>query len=570
MSGTVEYRIQAYEMLFDLYILQMDIYCEGCIRKGCIRKELRMGTYLNPGNKGFQAITNDIYVDKTGLIDYVNHTLYTPRRLTCISRPRRFGKSFAAKMICAYYDRSCDSHSLFDGLAVSKSKLYETHLNQYDVIYLDVTRFISLASDIKMVVQDIQDAVIRELRQAYPEYVREEEQNLAEALVCISHAIQNEFIIIIDEWDALFREAKNDDLLQKEYIQLLRGLFKGGPATDESIAAAYMTGILPIKKYGTESALTDFQEFTMTDPDELAPYVGFTESEVRELCKQYHADFEDMKCWYDGYYFDNIGSVYSPNSVMSAIRRKSCRNYWTSSETYESLKNYISMNLDGLGDAVISMLGGQRQKVEPLYFQNDLTSLTNKNHVLTLLVHLGYLAYHQKSKEVCIPNQEVADSFRLAVQDAGWEKIGAALMDAEDLLDATIRGDSHAVEKALEDIHMSKSSVLKYNDENSLACAIYIAYYTAGRFYEIVRELPSGKGFADVVFIPRRNTDRPAMLVELKYEKTADSAINQIQDNQYDGILRDYFGNLILVGINYDKESRGKNAKRHTCVIKYV
>ncbi len=525
-----------------------------------------MGIYINPGNEGFRIITNDIYVDKTGLIDYVNSTIDTPRRLTCFSRPRRFGKSFAAKMLSAYYDKSCDSRALFEGLEIAGKASFEKGLNRYDVIYLDITRFISRANTKgDDLVRDMQSAVIEELRTTFPGSVREGETYLPDALSEITEKNGNKFIVIIDEWDALFREAKDNDALQKEYVQLLRGLFKGGFSTDRTIAAAYMTGILPIKKYGTQSALTDFREFTMTKPARLAEYVGFTEQEVKKLCEDHGLEFEQMSAWYDGYSFSSVQHVYSPNSVMSAVYNGEFGNYWTQSETYESLKGYISMNFDGLKDSVIAMLGGRRQKVDTLYFQNDMTSLTNKDHVLTLLIHLGYLFYDQEKGEVGIPNLEGGYSFRLAVRDAGWEKIADALMDADDLLEATLRGDCAAVEKALEEIHMAKSSVLKYNDENSLACAIYIAYYTAERFYEIFRELPSGKGFADVVFIPRRNTNKPAILVELKYDESADAAIRQIHEKRYDGDLKKYFGNLLLVGINYDRKT-----KKHDCVIEKV
>lgn len=526
-----------------------------------------MGTYLNPGNQGFQSIRNGIYVDKTGLIDHINQTINTAFKLTCFSRPRRFGKSFAAKMLCAYYDKSCSSRQLFEGLEISSSDSFELYLNKFDVIYLDITRFISTSTDIKNVVSDIQRKVIDELKTAYPSCIKENEQILADALFGVSHKKELKFIVIIDEWDALFREAKNDDLLQKEYVQFLRGLFKGGPATDETIAAAYMTGILPIKKYGTQSALTDFQEYTMTSPDELTEYVGFTEHEVRKLCSEYHMDFHEMKHWYDGYSFSGFSSVYSPNSVMLAIKRKRFRSYWTSSENYESLKTYISMNFDGLKNAIVAMLGDEKIQVKISRFQNDMTSFKSRDDILTLLIHLGYLTYDESSRKVYIPNQEVAESFQDAVEGDGWEEIASALSRSEDLLEATIHGDASAVEQALEEIHETNFSILKYNDENSLSCAVTLAYYTARNDYEIIRELPSGKGFADLAFLPRRNTDRPAMLIELKYNKNADSAIRQIRENRYEGRLKKYFGNLLLVGINYEKDARGQNNKRHTCII---
>ena len=529
-----------------------------------------MGIYLNPGNRGFQTILNGIYVDKTGLIDYVSQTINTPQKLTSFSRPRRFGKSFAAKMLCAYYDKSCDSRFLFEGLEISEKDSFEKYLNEYDVIYLDITWFVSTTDDIKNVVNDIQSSVISELKNEFMGFVPENEKSLPRVMTAVASKTARRFIVIIDEWDALFREAKNDEAIQKEYVQLLRGLFKGGTATDETIAAAYMTGILPIKKYGTESALTDFQEFSMVDPLGLSEYIGFTEREVLQLCKRYAVCFDDVKQWYDGYKFEEFDSVYNPNSVIKAVRYKRIRNYWTQTETYESLKNYISMNFDGLKDSVLSMLGGEQAKVAISTFQNDITSFKNKDDVLTLLIHLGYLGYDSKARKTFIPNQEVVDAFADAVKGDEWKEIGDLIRDSEDLLEATIRRDADAVADALERVHNLNSSVLQYNNEAALSSAIMIAYYTARRIYKIVPEFPQGKGFADLAFLPRRGSDKPVMIVELKYEKDADTAIRQIHENRYEGDLKKYFGDLLLVGINYDKNAKGANAKKHSCVIEKV
>jgi len=527
-----------------------------------------MGTYLNPGKKGFETILNSLYIDKTGLIDYVNSTLNTPLKLTCFSRPRRFGKSFAAKMLCAYYDRSCDSQDLFTDLEIAEKPSFAEHLNRYDVIYIDITWFISRSKTRKThILSDMQIAVIDELKERFPAFVKENEVYLPDALTGISQKTQRKFFVIIDEWDALFREAKDDEKLQEDYVQLLRGLFKGGTATDETIIGAYMTEILPIKKYGTESALTDFQEYTMVNPDELLPYVGFSETEVQRLCEQTGADYEKMRCWYDGYSFENAESVYNPNSVMLAIRKKKFRNYWRASETFESLKSYITSGFDGLKDAIIMMLGGQRVKVDTSTFQNDIVSLDSRDDVLTLLVHLGYLAYDVDKEEVYIPNLEVADAFKTAVKSTKWNEVNKALSHSDNLLKATIQGDAQAVAEALELAHETCTSSLEYNDENALSCAILLAYYTAQNYYEIFRELPTGKGFADYAFIPRKYTDKPALLIELKFNKSADTAIRQIHDNRYDGKLKGFGGRMLLVGVNYDKDAKGVQKKHHTCII---
>lgn len=520
-----------------------------------------MGIYLSPGNDGFCQVLNGKYVDKTGLITYINDVLDSTDKLTCISRPRRFGKTLAAKMLCAYYDKSCDSRALFEGLEISKEVSFEKHLNKYDVIYLDITWFISQAEKVENVISDIQLNVICELRETYPECILEQIKSLPVALTEIYKKTGDRFFFIIDEWDALFREEKENTDIQRDYLKFLRGMFKGGPSSDKTIVGAYMTGILPIKKYGTESALTDFREYTMVKPAKLAQYVGFTESEVKILCAQHNMDFKLMEQWYDGYSFSRTKHVYSPNSVMSAIRTEEYGNYWTKTETYESLKNYIGANMDGLKDAVISMLGGQRIETETLGFQNDMISMNNRDEVLTLLVHLGYLALDSETNEVYIPNLEVADSFKIAVKESGWKEIVDALEKSKRLLRETIAENSEYVASALADFHGKTTSILKYNDENSLSCALTIAYYTAQSDYEIIRELPTGDGFADLAFVPRRHSDKPAMIVELKYNKSVQTALQQIKDKNYTGALKEYSGNMLLVGINYDKD------KGHTCVI---
>ncbi len=371
-----------------------------------------MGRFLNVGNAGFLAMTKDVYVDKTEMISFINVTLGKKRKLTCVSRPRRFGKSYAAQMLCAYYDKGCDSKALFEGLDISRDASFEMFLNKYDVIYLDITLFLSKASEIRNVVRNINDEVAEDVRQAYPD--AKESGTLAETLFYVTEATGNKFIMIIDEWDAIFREAKDDVELQEEYIGFLRSLFKCN-WTDVIFEAVYMTGILPIKKYGNQSAVSDFKEYTMLSPGNLAKYIGFTEPEVMELCEKNGADFDGMKRWYDGYSFRQLKSVYNPNSVMEAIEREEFGSYWTRTETYESLKIYIDLNEDGLKEAIVQMLGGERVVIDAGTFQNDMTNIKRKDDVLTLLIHLGYLAYDAEKKSAFIPNEEVKQEFIRAV-----------------------------------------------------------------------------------------------------------------------------------------------------------
>lgn len=521
-----------------------------------------MGRYLNPGNEGFaETVSSEIYIDKTDMISYTNRVLESESKYVCVSRPRRFGKSIAAKMLVAYYSKGCDSREIFEKLSISKQPSFDKYLNKYDVIRLDIQWMYSVAENKIPLIEFIQDEVIRELKESYPEYVNEEEHSLAIALSDIFHGAKRKFVIIIDEWDCVFREEKKNEQLQESYIGLLRSLFKGVLA-EETIALAYMTGILPIKKYGTQSALNNFNEYTMVDPSIMAPYMGFTEHEVKELCQRYSMDYEEARKWYDGYKLRKAGHIYSPKSVVEAMYRQEYGSYWTSTETYESLKSYITGNFDGLKDAVIRLLAGQNCQLEAGTFQNDMTSMENKDDVLTLLVHLGYLAYDAETETVSIPNEEVRREFKRAVSQTKWTEVTKALNTSNELLRATWTMDTDSVSRILDEVHTDNTSILEYNDENALSCVISIAYYSAREYYTIIRELPSGKGFADLVFIPNKEIDKPALVVELKWDKSARGAISQIKEKDYAGKLVHYAGEILLVGINYDKKQ-----KKHECVI---
>lgn len=519
-----------------------------------------MGTYLNPGNDGFQMIRKGNYVDKTGMIDIINSRLGTPERFTCVSRPRRFGKSFAAKMLCAYYDKSCDSKTLFSGLKISRKKSFLEHLNRYNVLYLDITWFIANVRDKKDTVSYLQKIVLSELYAIYPS-VCPVDETLPMMLSAIARTTGEKFIVIIDEWDALFREQKDDDELQKSYIELLRGLFKS-QETDRMIEAAYITGILPIKKYGKQSALSDFLEYTMVQPEPMEEYVGFTEREVKDLCENTELDFEKFKFWYDGYVLGDGVHIYNPKSVMEAVMRKRLRNYWTQTETYESLKMYIDLNEDGLKEAVVQMLGGAHIPIVTETFQNDMVHINSKDDVLTLLVHLGYLAYDSEKQTVYIPNKELQQEFIRTVKVGKHREVAKLIASSDRLLEDTLNMKEEKVAEAIQKAHRIGTAPLYYNNEQALRSVIRAAYYSAVDEYQEIQELPSGKGYADVVFLPVKGSDKPALLIELKWNKTADGAILQIKEKRYPEILERLATEILLVGINYDEKTQV-----HTCTI---
>ncbi len=411
------------------------------------------------------------------------------------------------------------------------------------------------------VVSYIQEQVIAELKTEYPECVLDTDISLPSVLAKINALTKEQFIIIIDEWDCLFREDKNNEKLQKEYINLLRGLFKGTPS-GAFLKLAYITGILPIKKYGTQSALNNFREHTMVSPRQMAEYVGFTETEVKNLCEAHDLSFKEMQRWYDGYYFDKTGHVYSPNSVIEAVDNREFGNYWSRTETYESLKTYIAMDFKGLRQLIVDMLGGSGCSIDVESFQNDITSFYSADDVITLLIHMGYLAYDNKTKKVFIPNEEVRSVFLRAVKNDGWNDVIKAVNKSEALLQATLAVDEKTVAQMIQEVHMQNVSSLVYNNEISLSSVIALAYYSACKDYTLIREMPTGSGFADMVFLPKRSSLNPALILELKWDKTARGAISQIKNKKYVSALQEYKGNILLVGISYEKKS-----KKHQCRI---
>ena len=520
-----------------------------------------MGIYLNPDNADFRiAVNSEIYVDKSMMIECTNHVLDTEQRFICISRPRRFGKSMAANMLTAYYSRGCDSRELFQNLKIAEHPSFEKHLNKYNVIHLNIQRFMNRTDDIHMMLSMLETKVVRELKRAFPD-VEFYEDDLVSIMEEIYSQCSTRFVFIIDEWDCVFRMRNADWNLQKEYLDFLRDLLKNQPY----IALAYMTGILPIKKYGEHSALNMFDEYSMTNQRNLAEFTGFTENEVKELCDRYQMNFEMTKRWYDGYNLKGM-SIYNPRSVVMSMTGHDFDSYWTQTETYESIRTFIQMNYDGLRDTIMQMIAGERKVIDTSTFTNDMVNFQVQDDVLTLLIHLGYLAYDFDTKEIFIPNYEIREQFISTVRVLGWNDVIKSIQLSDELLESTLQGDTDRVAEIIEQVHDENTSILQYNNENSLSCILSLAYYSARKNYAIHRELAGGKGFADLVFIPRTGCQTPAMIVELKWNISAEEAIDQIKKKQYVKCLKDYSGEILLVGISYDKDAE----KRHTCVIEKI
>ena len=520
-----------------------------------------MGVYFNPSNESFAKDRNyKIYIDKTGLLEYLNESIGTPKNCIALSHARRFGKSHAAGMIDAYYSLGCDSTKLFEGTEIAESSDFKKYMNKYNVIHLDISSFWDFYKD--NIVEKIVEYIYKDFKKSFGDEL-DYQDNISYVLMEIYQKTNNPFVIIIDEWDCVIRNSNDKELVHK-YLQFLHSLFKS-EESKSFLALAYITGILPIKKIQDESALNNFDEYTMLKSKPITEYYGFTEEEVRGLCTEYDMDFDATKAWYNGYLIDGV-HMYNPNSVAMAMKKKDFDSYWKNTSSFASINTFITMNYAGLKDDIMTMLAGGKVRVNTNSFQNDFSTVASKDDALTALIHLGYLGYDADRKRAYIPNYEVATAFEAALQTGEWKDIAKAISICDELLDETIDKNADRVAELIELAHETYTSVLNYNDENSLSCVLTMAYFTAPAYYDIIREHPAGKGYADFIFKPRANAGwRPAMVVELKYNQSADTAIKQIKEKRYQGALSGYSDKVLLVGINYDAE--GEDKKHHTCVI---
>ncbi|MBE6005713.1 MAG: AAA family ATPase [Sarcina sp.] len=520
----------------------------------------RVNIYLNPGFENFRrTLSGEIYVDKTMMIARMNRFIDTGNNYVCVSRPRRFGKTIANNMLSAYYSKGCDAGGLFAPLKISSVPDYKEKMNRYNVIQIDMNSEYQNTTIKEKLIHRLTADIREEMRDQFPTVLLGEDDSLAQCIQKIYAATGETFVILMDEYDVLVREQVSEALFS-EYMSFLNGLFKSNTIRP-AISLAYLTGILPIVRDKIQSKLNNFEEYTILDADVLAEYVGFTGEEVRQLCSRYGADFETCRRWYDGYRQYGL-EIYNPESVVKAVRKKQFGSYWGKTSTYEAITERIRQDFEGTREEVVRMLSGESVDVNVTRYMNTMTSFTTRSDLFTYLIHLGYLAYNMEDSTCRIPNFEVRQEWFNAIEaEPEYAVTNAIIQSSRRLLEETTSGNAEAVAKALDVSHIHVTSNRSYNNEDALQSAIYLAFIYALNRYTIIKEMTSGKGFADVVFIPFYRGD-PAMVIELKRNDCTESALNQIRQKQYFDSLLHYKGSMLLVGINYDEK-----AKTHTCAI---
>ena len=517
-----------------------------------------MGTYVNPGTRNMEIDIDDaFYVDKSMLIRVLNNKVNKKDRFICVSRPRRFGKTMAANMIAAYYSNGCDSHGIFSDLKISKDPTFEENINKYTVIKLDINDIITRKGPLTVPLF-IKSLVIPELKAEYPSLGLDENVDIPGAIQEIYTKTGDQFVFIIDEYDVIIRDQEYSSEISG-YLAFLVSLFKNSTVSP-AMALSYLTGIMPIIREKVQSKLNNFKEYTMISPKEMAPFMGFTEEEVRSLASKSGMAFDDLKKWYDGYNLKGL-EIYSPKSVISAVTKKSCDDYWTQTSSYRALKDFILMDFEGIRKDIVSMISGSLVPVNVRKFTNTPWEIESRDDVFTCLIHLGYLGYDSEERSCFIPNYELMEEWISAIEDTSdYRSVVELIRDSKALMEATWKGDEEIVAEAVAKAHNEACSIQRYNNEGSFQSALHLAYYYAKSCYTIVNELPGGKGFADIAFIPYK-PDVPAIIIELKKDDTVDAAISQIRERRYPEALEKYRDNLLLVAITYDSKTKEHRAR---------
>ncbi len=526
-----------------------------------------MGVYLNPNNQNFTAqVQTGTYIDKTMLIEQTNKRLNNADfKFVCISRPRRFGKSIAEDMIAANYSKGADSAELFAPYKIVKSETFAQHLNKYNVVKVDLNARYSVWSSSPTdkrtypFIGNVSNLVGAEFRQTFSDIDFGDCASLADYIQTVYTRTGETFIIIIDEYDVLIREQVCEEEF-KAYLGFLNSLFKNAELKP-AITLAYLTGILPIMKDKIQSKLNTFDPITMLSADGFAEFTGFTEEEVRALCERYGRDFVECKSWYDGYEIENI-EIYNPQAVIKACLSGKFTSYWSATSSYEVVADKLRMNFAGTKESVISMMAGNRVDVDTDRYDNTMTGFKSSDDVFTYLIHLGYLAYDETKQQCYIPNREIRAEWIKAIEDDdNYAETDRIIKESKQLLKDTIDMNEFAVAEALDNAHIHVSSIRNYNNEYSLHAAIYLSYIYAINNYVITKELPTGKGVADIAYIPF-DKSKAAIIVELKVNQSPETALNQIKQKKYFASLDNWHGDILFVGVSYDKET-----KQHWCKI---
>ncbi len=536
-----------------------------------------MGYYLNPDDiiDIYKRETMKPYfVDKTEFLAELIPLVEQQGSYLSVTRPRRFGKSVTAAMIGSFFGKGVDGTEVFSHLKIAGEKDYRKHLNQHNLIYIDFSRAVEECESYKQYITTIKKRLMRDLKKAYPDVEIDDEDSMGAVLRTISLAHKNEkFLLIFDEWDYVFHKDYFSESDRGKFTAFLGGMTKGMAYVE----MAYLTGVLPIKKYSASDTMNHFDEYNMANSDMYDEYFGFTGGEVDELYRRYLKNQaipgfsrEDLADWYDGYQRENGDSIYNPNSVVRALTRNALNSYWAKAGEYDELKDYVLDDIDGVRDAVMMLVAGEPVKANISEYATTAPVLKRRDEILSAMTVYGYLNYHNGC--VRIPNRELWEEFdRIIQEEPKYSYMRELEKESARILQATYDGDEETVGKVLAIVHTTESPLKAYNDEAELSGSVKLAYIAARNRYDMQREDQAGTGYVDYIFYPHNRAD-DGIIIELKVDDSPETALQQIKDKKYAlkfqgkiGEQPKTTGRIILVGIGYYRKD-----KVHRCRIEVL
>ncbi len=535
-------------------------------------------------------VESDYFVDKSLLLKELFPLVDAGNKHICITRPRRFGKSIMAAMVAAFFGKGEDSSEVFDSLKIAKEKTdeksvtkektvsYKKYMNQYNVIYINFIKPSSTCKSYSEFISWVERRLSLDLHKEFPDVDFLEGASPLDDLSVIYEETREKFIIVIDEWDCIFHKDYISDNDRKSFINWLAALTKD----TGYVALTYMTGVLPIAKYSSGSTINNFYEYTMATQAKYSEYFGFSDEEVDMLYERYLkiednplVDREDLRFWYDGYCTASGIKLYNPRSVVLALTNNCLGSYWTNTGPYDELSRYIVNDVDGLKKDIALMVAGEPVKANVEEFAATAMNLSTKDEVFSAMVVYGFLNY--ENGKVHIPNKELMDEFSKTIQkrrDFGY--VNRLALESELMLQATLKGDTKTMEDILQFAHDTETPLLDYNNETELTAIVNLVYLSARDTYNVEREDKAGEGYVDFIFYPKK-TGNDGIILELKVDDTPEAAIRQIKDRNYAlkfvGRIAEkerYTGNVLLVGIGYDKKNKDHHCKVERMMIKDI
>ncbi|MDE7224400.1 MAG: ATP-binding protein [Acetatifactor sp.] len=535
-----------------------------------------MGMFLNSRipYESYRLVKRDTYfVDKTALIDELIPFLEVEKRFFCITRPRRFGKSVMANMVGAFFGKAVDAGEVFEGLKIASSKGYKTHLNQHSVVYIDFSRMPQNCDTYSAYIGRISDGIKQDLVEEYADICFGPDTDLWDMFQIVFDKTGQNFIFVMDEWDAVFHKDFISEKDRRNYLEFLRNLLKG----QAYVELAYMTGILPIAKYSGGSELNMFVEYDMATKVKFGEYFGFLDTEIDRLYDIYIQETpvpritrEELALWYDGYHTAAGDRMYNPRSVVCALTDNQISNYWTGSGPYDEIFYYIRNNIEDVQEDLALMVSGERIEIKLQGYAATDTELSTRNQIYSAMVVYGLLTYEDGM--VFIPNKELMDKFdELLLTNDNLGYIYNLARESAKMLKATLSGDTETMCRILKYAHDTESPIFSYNSEIELSAVVNLGYLSARDKYRVEREDKAGEGYVDFIFYPERK-GADALILELKTGGTPEDAIKQIIDRNYAfrfkgkiGEKPKYTGRILAVGISYDRKT-----KEHSCKIEVL